>query len=341
VKLSGDKLSTCLARGLGTAYLVAGDEPLLVAEACDAIRTAARAVGYRDRELHFAERGFDWQALEASTRTLSLFAERRIVEVRLPGTSPGPEPAPRVLAELAANGSADTLLLVVAGKLDARALGTKWVSAFDRHGAIVQIWPVEAGRLPEWIAKRARAQGLALESEAAVVLAERVEGNLLAAHQELEKLALRFESGRIAVADVLESVADSARYDVLQLGEAAMQGDAVRALRILAGLKAEGRDATLVLWAVNKDVQWLSRIAHRMRSGESVDAAIANERVWRSRQSAVRRASQRLGTAAIDALIEDAARVDRAIKGAERRDPWLELEALTARLAGLPLARVA
>jgi len=341
VKLSGDKLSASLTRGLASCYLVSGDEPLLVAEACDEIRRTARTAGFSDRELHFAERGFDWQGLQTASRTLSLFAERRIVEVRLAGASPGAEPGPAVLAELAGAADPDTLLLVVAARLDARSLGTRWCEAFDRHGAIVQIWPVDAVRLPAWLVARAERLGLALEPGAAALLAERVEGNLLAAQQELEKLALAHPHGRLDTTNVLDAVADSARFDVLQLGEAAMAGNARRALRVLAGLRAEGQEATLTLWALNKDLQWLARVAHLVRGGESPDAAMAAERVWRPRQAAMKRALMRLDTAAIEGLIGDAARADRAIKGVLRRDPWLELEALTARLAGVPLARVA
>ena len=341
MKLSGDKLAASLERGLGTAYLVTGDEPLLVGEACDAIRAAARAAGYAERELHFADRNFDWQALDAATRTLSLFAERRIVEVRLPGGTPGPEPAPSVLAQLAAAGNQDSLLLVVAGRLDARVLSSKWASAFDRHGTIVQIWQVDAVRLPGWITTRFAAQGVACEPEAARLIAERVEGNLLAAQQEIDKLVLAQQGATLTVEQVLGAVADSARFDVLQLGEAAMRGDGARALRILDGLRAEGVDATLVLWALNKDLKWLRRVARLVGSGQSADAAMAAERVWRPRQPAMKRAISRLREEQLEGLIEDAACCDRAIKGALRRDPWLELAGLTARLAGIALARVA
>jgi DNA polymerase-3 subunit delta len=341
VKLSGDKLAASLARGLGGAYLVTGDEPLLVGEACDAIRAAARAAGHVERELHFADRNFDWQALEAATRTLSLFAERRIVEVRLPGGTPGPEPAPTVLAQLAAGKDPDTLLLVVAGRLDARALSSKWASAFDRHGTIVQIWPVDPPRLPGWITARFAAHGVSCDAEAAQLIAERVEGNLLAARQEIEKLVLLLDGPRLTIEQVLDTVADSARYDVLQLGEAAMRGDGARALRVLDGLRAEGVDATLVLWALNKDLKWLLRVSRLVRAGQSVDAAMAAERVWRPRQPAMKRAASRVREGSLERLVEDAARCDRAIKGALRRDPWLELAGLTARLAGVALARVA
>ena len=337
----GDKLAASLARGLGTAYLVTGDEPLLVGEACDAIRAAARAAGHADRELHFVDRHFDWQALAASTRTMSLFGSRKIVEIRLPGASPGIEPGPTVLAELAAAQDPDTLLLVIAARLDARALGSKWASAFERHGTVVQIWPIEVAQMPEWVRTRLAARGVTCDRDAAAMIAERTVGNLLAAHQEIEKLVLVRPGARLAAEDILEAVADSARFDVLQLGEAAMRGEVARALRILEGLRGEGHDATLVLWALNKDLQWLVRVAHRMRSGQSVEAALAAERVWRPRQAAMKQALARLRSEQIAGLLEDAARADRATKGVLRRDPWVELAALSARLAGASLARVA
>ena len=338
MKISGDNLAGNLSRTLAPVYLVSGDEPLLVNEAVDAIRAKARSQGFTERELHVVERGFDWQALLSESRAMSLFAERKIVEIRMASPTPG-EQGGTVLAELAANPSPDTLVLVTTGKMDGRVQSSKWVSAIDKHGAVVQVWPIELPRLPAWIRDRLSRHGLKADNAAAALLAERIEGNLLAAHQEVEKLALLLPAGELTAETVMESVADSARYDVLQVGEAAMRGQTSRALRIVEGLHAEGIDATLVLWAVNKDLQWILKAQHLMENGHNADSAMNAIYVWRPRQLAMKQALSRLKPAATRRLILDAERVDRSIKGVLRNDPWVELEALVARLSGVPISR--
>lgn len=338
MKASAENLAALLSRQLPSIALVAGDEPLIVGEACDAIRARARAQGFTERETYFVERGFDWPALRAAGNAMSLFAERRIIEVRLNGASPG-EAGSAVLVEMAERPPPDTLVLVSTGKLDAKSQSSRWVTAIEKHGMFVPIWPVETARLPGWIRDRLTRVGLQADADAAAAIAERVEGNLLAAHQEIEKLALLHPQGKIGSAEVLDTVADSARYDVLQLGEAAMRGQATRALKILAGLREEGIDATLILWAVNKDLQWLARVQYLVRQGQSADAAMGMERVWRPRQVAMKQALVRIKPAQLKGLLIDAGRADRAIKGALQLDPWLELEALVARLSGIKLAR--
>jgi DNA polymerase-3 subunit delta len=284
------------------------------------------------------ERGFDWAALRAAGNAMSLFAERRILEVRLNGASPG-EAGGAVLVEMAERPPPDTLLLVITGKLDAKAQTSRWVSAIEKHGLFLPVWPIETARLPAWIRDRLTRAGLQADAEAAAVIAERVEGNLLAAHQEIEKLALLHPQGKLDGAAIMDTVADSARYDVLQLGEAAMRGQALRALKILGGLQEEGVDATLILWAVNKDLQWLGRVQHLMRQGQSADSAMGAAYVWRPRQAAMKQAIVRIKPAQLKGLLIDAGRVDRAIKGALALDPWLEMEALVARFCGVKLAR--
>lgn len=338
MKISGDNLAGNLSRTLAPVYLVSGDEPLLVNEAVDAIRAKARSQGFTERELHVVERGFDWQALLSESRAMSLFAERKIVEIRMASPTPG-EQGGSVLAELAANPSPDALVLVITGKMDGRVQSSKWVSAIDKHGAVVQVWPIELPRLPAWIRERLSRHGLKADNAAAALLAERIEGNLLAAHQEVEKLALLLPAGELTAETVMESVADSARYDVLQVGEAAMRGQTSRALRIVEGLHAEGIDATLVLWAVNKDLQWILKAQHLMDNGHNADSAMNAVYVWRPRQPAMKQALSRLKPAATRRLILDAERVDRSIKGVLRNDPWVELEALVARLSGVPISR--
>lgn len=340
VKVSGDNLAASLARGLSPIYLVSGDETLLVNEAADAIRARARAEGFAERDLHVVERGFDWQELLLASRSLSLFAERKIIEVRMGAPTPG-EKGADALIELAQQPSADNLVLVICGKLDGRTQGSRWVTALEKQGVLVQVWPIELARLPAWIATRLKRHGLNIERAAAGLLAERVEGNLLAAHWEVEKLALLLPPGEITTADVLEAVADSARYDVLQVGEAMMRGAGARALRILEGLRAEGVEPTLVLWAINKDLQWIAKAQHLMQRGQNADSAMNALYVWRPRQGAMKQALARLRPETVKGLLVDAERVDQAIKGVLRIDPWVELEALGARFAGVNLVRAA
>ena len=340
VKISGDNLPSSLARQLQTIYLVSGDEPLLVNEAADAIRATARSQGFVERELHVIERGFDWQGLIAGSRSLSLFAQRKIVEIRMANAAPGEQGADAIV-ELAEQSSPDTLVLIIAAKLDGRTQSSRWVSAVEKRGVLVQVWPIDLPRLPAWIRERLGRHKLQADAAAASLLAERVEGNLLAAHQEIEKLALLLPPGPITAETVVDAVADSARFDVLQLGEAAMRGQTARALRILDCLHGEDVEPTLVLWAVNKDLQWIARARNLMRRGQSAESAMNTLYVWRPRQAAMGQALSRTNGHTLRNLLLDAERVDRTIKGVEKGNPWLALERLVARLAGVKVATVA
>jgi DNA polymerase-3 subunit delta len=326
VKLTLESLATHLGREIKSAYLISGDEPLLSGEAADAIRRRARENGYVERQVFFVERGFDWNALRGASQSLSLFAERRILEVRLPTAKPGDGAA--ILESIVTDPPPDQLLLVVSGKLERAALQSGWVQAFERLGVWVPVWPIDIERLPEWIARRLRARGLEPDADAARLLAERVEGNLLAAQQEIEKLALLVKPGPLDAATLAQAVANSARYDVFQLSAAALQGDAERALRILAGLRAEGVEATLALWALNRDIRALWQRLAPHTSGRSPPA-------WQRPSQALEAAARRIrNPAAIRTLVAEALLVDRTIKGRRRGNPWDALERLVARLAG-------
>jgi DNA polymerase III subunit delta len=340
VKLSGENLAGSLSRQLSSIYLISGDEPLLVNEAADAVRARARSQGFTERELNTVERGFDWQALLSNSKAMSLFAERKIIEIRMANPTPGEQGADAII-ELATDPSADNLVLIVTGKMDGRVAGSRWVSAIEKHGVVVQIWPLELARLPAWIRERLAKQNLKADAEAATLLAERVEGNLLAAHQEIEKLALLLPPGPVTADTIVDAVADSARFDVLQLGDAAMKGNAARALRVLEGLRGEDVEPPIVLWALNKDLQWIARCQHMMRRGQSADGAMNALYVWRNRQPAMKHALSRLKPKAVRELLLSAERADRMIKGVIRSDPWLEFERLVAGLAGVRLAAAA
>jgi DNA polymerase-3 subunit delta len=335
VRISPDALPSGLARGLRDAYLVTGSEPLLIAEACDAIRAAVRAQAPADREVHFLERGFDWNALLADAANLSLFASRRLIELRI-GPTPDAE-AGRALAGLAQHPPEDAVLLV-AGELERKTLTTAWVKAFEEHGVLVVTQPVARSALPGWIRERLGRKGVTIEPAAAQVLADRVEGNLLAAQQAIERIALLMPGASPTADQVAELVADSARYDVFELSTAAFLGQPERALRILAGLRAEGREPPLILWALLADLRGLSRIANRAEHERSLDAVMRAEGIWTSRQAPLRAALRRLSRADIDSLLVAAATADRMAKGSLGGDAWVALEAIVARVAGLRLA---
>lgn len=335
MRTTPDALPTGLARGLRGAYLVTGAEPLLIAEAAAAVRGAARDAGYADREVHFVERGFDWNTLLADSANLSLFAEKRLIELKL-GPAPDAE-SQRALAGLAEHPPADTVLLV-SGELERKALANAWVKAFESKGVLVVAQAVERAQLPGWICERLGRRGVSIEPAAAALLADRVEGNLLAAQQEVERIALLMPDARLGLDAVAGLVADSARYDVFELAAAAFAGQPVRALRILSGLRAEGREPPLILWALVNDLRALSRVALRAGRERSLDDAFRAEQVWSNRQGPLKAALARLDRPQIDALLLGAARADRMAKGTLGGDAWVAIEALVARIAGVRLA---
>ena len=335
MRTTPDALPAGLARGLRSAYLVTGVEPLLIAEAAAAVRQAAREAGYADREVHFIERGFDWDELLRDSANLSLFASRRLIELKF--NSPPDQESQRTLAELAAKPPADTVLLV-AGELERKSQGTGWVKAFEEHGVVVVAQAVDRAALPAWISERLARREVRIGPAAAQLLADRVEGNLLAAQQEVERIALLMPGATLAAEDVAPLVADSARYDVFELSAAAFAGQAERALRILAGLRAEGQEPPLILWALLNDLRALSRVSFRAARERSLEEAFRAEQVWSSRQGPLRSALARLDRRGIDALILATARADRVAKGSLHGDAWVEIEGLVARIAGVPLA---
>jgi len=310
VRTTPDALPPGLARGLRSAYLVTGFEPLLIAEACDAVRAAARAQGYADREVHFLERGFDWNALLADAANLSLFASRRLIELRI-GPTPDAE-SQKALAGLASRPPEDTVLLV-SGELERKTLTTQWVRAFEEHGVLVVAQAVERPALPGWIRDRLGRKGVTIEPAAAELLADRIEGNLLAAQQEIERIALLMPGSELDAGSVAELVADSARYDVFELAAAAFSGQPQRALRILAGLRAEGREPPLVLWALLNDLRGLSRVVQRLERERSIDDIFRSEQIWSNRQGPIKSALRRLSRPDIESLLVAAATADALV----------------------------
>lgn len=347
--LSPAQLEAGLARRLAPAYLIAGDEPLLVQECADAIRRKAREQGFAEREVHAVERGFDWAAFAGDLSSLSLFASRRLIELRLKTPASAADGAD-VFARFAADPPEDIVLLVIAPKLDKRAQGAAWAKALSQAGEFIEVRPIEPPALPSWIQERLRRAGLRADAEAVRLLAERVEGNLLAAHQEIEKLRLLHGAGEVDAEAVRAAVADSARYDIFKLADAAVAGDTGRALRILAGLRAEGLAIPQILWPLARELRGLARVRWLMDEGLPAPAAMQRAGVWRNRAGLVGRALARHDGPALRGLARRLALVDRLSKGAlpgnaapvlhkevatrAGCDPWAELVDFVAALAG-------
>ncbi|HTV49979.1 MAG TPA: DNA polymerase III subunit delta [Steroidobacteraceae bacterium] len=319
LKLTPDSLARQLAQQLLPVYLISGDEPLLAGEAADAVRARARQLQFTEREVHFIERGTDWDAIRGAVASLSLFAARRLVELRLPSGKAGVGGG-RALTRIIESLGDDVLLLILTGRLDRDAQSADWVSAAERRGAWVSVWPVQAERLPAWLEERCRRLGFTAEPQALQLLAERTQGNLLAAQQELEKLKLLDEGSHLDVARVLAGTSSSARFDVNELTGALLAEDAAGALRVLSGLRAEGVELPLVLWAVVR--------ALRERAAGAPRPAWGMRHAPRSARAGPR-LSQR-------ALIARAARADAMAKGRAFGDAWDELALLAAELCGRP-----
>ena len=351
MSLSPEQLEAGLARRLAPAYLIAGDEPLLIQECADAIRRRARELGFAEREVHAVERGFDWAAFAGELSSLSLFASRRLIELRLK-TPAAADGGAELFARFAANPPDDIVLLAITPKFQGRGKQPAWVQAFAQVGELVEVQPVEPAALPAWIQGRLRRVGLRADAEAVRLLAERVEGNLLAAHQEIEKLRLLHGEGELDAEAVRAAVADSARFDIFKLADAAVAGDLTRALRILAGLKAEGLAIPQVLWPLAREIRGLVRVRWLMDEGLAPQAAMSRAGVWRNRAGLVGRAVARHDGRALRGLARRVALVDRMSKGAPpgnampvlsgegaakapaRCDPWAELVELVSALAG-------
>jgi DNA polymerase-3 subunit delta len=327
LRVTAEQLPATLARGLASVYLISGDEPLLVDEAAAAIRLAARAAGYQDRRVFFIERGFAWGDLDHAAQTLSLFAERRLFELRMP--SGKPEKGAGSLEQLATRPPPDVISLIVSNKLDKKAADADWVRAVEKHGVWIPIWPVEAAAMPGWLRARAKTLQMEIEPAAARLIVERVEGNLLAAQQELEKLRMLAPNQPISVDLVLRSVGNSARYDVFQLAQSAAAGDAARALHVLLGLKSEAVEPSLILWALVRELRglWQASERDRLRSN-------ARGSGWNLAATPSPQALARIRQLPLARLIVQASRVDQVIKGLAAGDAWSAITGLTGAFAG-------
>jgi len=334
MQIKPEQLDTHLRRQLAPLYFISGDEPLRVLEAADAVRAAARTQGYDEREVLTVQANFDWSTLMSEAGNLSLFSQRRVIDLRMPGGKPGMEGA-KALRAYAQQPPEDTLLLVTAGKLEKSARDSKWVQALDKAGVVVFVWPLNAQEFTAWIQQRMRARGLEPTAEAVALLSDRMEGNLLACRQEIEKLYLLQGEGVVDAEAILALVADNARYDVFALVDSALSGEASRSVRILQGLRAEGVVPQIILWAVSRELRQLAAMAAAVAAGQPVQAVVARYRIWPpARKSLLAAALRRLPLTQCQALLQHCARIDRLSKGQAAGNDWDELLQLTLTLAG-------
>lgn len=349
MQLASAQLPAHLARELRTLYTVHGDEPLLQQEAADAIRTAARAQGFVERQVFtVAGAHFDWAEPRAAGASQSLFAERQMVELRIPGGKPGKEGS-QALQTLASEAAAnpDLLTLVLLPRLDGATLKGAWFGALQAHGVTVRVDPVERAALPGWIAQRLRLQGQHVQAgdegqRSLTFMADRVEGNLLAAHQEIQKLGLLHPPGELSFEQIEAAVLDVARYDPFKLAEAVLDGKLARVQRLLDGLQAEGEAAVLVHWAMAEDVRALHRCQRELARGRPLPMVLREQRVWGPREKRFERLLPRLSGATLNAWLAEAHAVDGIVKGLRvpgwPGEPWSALHRLALRGARRCLA---
>lgn len=334
MQVAPDQLGTHLKGQLARCYLVCGEETLILQESADAIRAAARAAGCSERERIEIGGTGDWQQLLQSAGAMSLFAERKLIELILPSGKPGTEGSKAIQEYLGFD--SEDVLLIISGKIDKQSQRAKWYTALDKAGAVVTAWPIKPNQLPRWLGQRLAAAGLKADPDALGMLAERVEGNLLAAVQEIEKLKLLADGATITTDTVVASVSDNARYNVFGLVDVALAGDARGALRTLRGLRAEASQPPVVLWALFRDLKLLAQLDEDRRGGSSLQQAMNQRGVWRSRMNTVQAASQRHTRKTLDHLQSLLFNTDCSIKGLGRDNPWDLLEQAVVLLAQGP-----
>ena len=350
MQLALSQLAAHLQKGLRSLYALHGDEPLMIQEAADAIRAAARAQGYTERSVHTVSGAhFDWSEVLAAGGSLSLFADKQIVEVRVPSGKPGKEGSTAIQQlAAAAQGNDSTLTLFLLPRLDAATRKGAWFGALENGGVSMQIDPVERNALPQWIAQRLQHQGQRVvageEGQRTLqFFADRVEGNLLAAHQEIQKLGLLYPAGEVSQAQVESAVVNVARYDVFKLSESVLSGQVARVQRMLDGLQAEGEAAVLVHYTLAEDIRAMKRVKDAMAAGKPLPMALREQRVWGPRERLFERVLPRMTEARLNGLLQAAHQVDGIVKGLKvpdwPTDPWQALQRLAVRFSRFCIVR--
>ncbi|WP_136680390.1 DNA polymerase III subunit delta [Neptunomonas sp. XY-337] len=336
MKLSAEQLGAELKRGIAPIYLVTGDEPLIIEESCDLIRQALRAKGFEEREVLHVDGQFSWEYLLECANALSLFASQKLIEIRL-GSQKVNKKASEIIQEYAAHAPEDNVLLIIADKQDANTKKSAWYKLIEKSGVLLEVWPVEINQLPGWIRHRAASQQLSLDDGAIQLLCDRVEGNLLAAKQELEKLALLHPQSTLTADDIIATVSDSSRYDVYGLMDAIALGQSERCIKIINVLHQEGTEPPIILWALSKEIRSLYAIKQGLERGQSYDMLCKKERIWGKKKAVMKRCADRLSTQTLHQLITSCHELDRIIKGISQGSPWLLLNDISVRLCGGPI----
>jgi DNA polymerase III subunit delta len=329
--LKGEQLAAHLERELRPLYVLYGDDPLLVIEAADAIRAKSRQQGYSEREVLTVLPHFDWGTLLAAGGNMSLFGDKKLIDLRIPTGKPGKEGG-AALQQWCQNLSMDNLLLITLPELDWREEKAVWFTALVNAGVAIKLMAPPLAELPGWIAGRLRRQQQSADLDSLKFIAERVEGNLLAAHQEIQKLGLLYPAGQLTAAQIRDAVLNVARYDIDGLREALLAGDIGRLTRTLDGLMQEGEAPPLVLWAMSEEIRALTIIRAGMDAGKPVDMLLKDAKVWGPRANPVKKALQRLTTSALEAALQHAGRIDRLAKGIGQGNIWEEFLRLGLRL---------
>jgi len=323
---------------LAPVYFITGDEPLLVQECTDLLRHHARQQGFSEREVLNVEAQFDWSELQQTAGNLSLFAQQRLIELRLGNKEFGTKGSQALLHYLQ-QAPTDILLLINAGRQTAAAQKSKWFQALDKAGIIVQIYTIEATQLPAWIASRLREQKVQASQDAIALIAERAEGHLLAAAQEIEKLKLLYPDTTLDVEHVLEAVTDSARFEVFGWLDTVLSGDAKRLVRQLNRLRAEGVEVILIASLLAREIHTLYHLAHAKQQGQSIDKLFFQYKVWKNRQAMVKKALQRHSLATLVHMLRDAVELEKMVKGAAAGDAWQSSLQLGLKIAGVNLLK--
>ncbi len=325
MQLRIDALDAHVAKPLAQLYVITSDEHLLALEAADKIRRAARKQGYTERDVLSVERSFKWGELLAANQELSLFGDKKLIELRIPTGKPGKDGG-AALQSYAKNLSPDNLTLITLPKLDWATQKAAWVASLQQAAVYIDIPNVERAQLPAWISQRLAAQGQSAERASIDFIAERVEGNLLAAHQEIQKLGLLHQPGKLSYEQVQDAVLNVARYDVFKLSEAMLAGDPARLVRMLEGLKGEGEALPLVLWAVSEEIRTLLKLKAGMAQGRPLGALLKEYRIWGPRERMMEPALRRVSLPVLEKALQEAAQVDKMIKGlrakAHAGDAW-------------------
>ncbi len=321
MRIKPEQLKSSLQKKLMPVYFLTGDEPLQLAELADAIRQSAKDSGFENREILSVDHSFQWHELAFAADSLSIFSDKKVLDLRLPSGSPGIEGS-KALINYCERIPEETILLITAGKVSSSTFKAKWMDAIDKKGVIIQVWPLDGQDLLRWLDHRMQQRGISTDSEGLRILASRIEGNLLAAAQEIEKLYVLYGTGKLSNQQIFDVVADSSRYDVFKLIDALLSSDINRILKILTALRSEGIAAPIVLWALTREARTLIKIKTALSQGQNKETVFTANQIWDKRKQLINNALNRLNDNQLNGILVLSAKADRQIKGQEQGDIW-------------------